>query len=407
MLPVQILHRFVFAGLLGVHQKRLKTIGDAVVAILKGGTVVPANVGRLMATETTPKHGIKRMDRLLGNRLLQGELTLFYREMAARVVDERPVILVDWTWLDGEKQAVLSAAVAHQGRALALYHEVHPGNSINNAKIESAFLNTLGAKVLPSGCRPIIVSDAGFKNPWFKKVLAHGWDFVGRLVSTVFVKPDGQQAWGPASAVVPDRVHQAKDYGEAEVSKSNPLHGRLVSVKHAPRGRKGKKGIDRKGVHAGCSAGKSYRSRAKKPALLFTSIRNLRAREVERIYASRMQIEETFRTLKSHRFGYSLEDTRSKYNERIGVLLLLATLATFVQVLLGAVIEHMGLHEQFQANTTRSRRVLSLFTLGGIALGRPKTLKEIGLAWIGFAVRQCRSLGSDPPLLRVACGRSL
>lgn len=399
MHPSRILHRFVFAGLVGVHKMRLKAVADAVTAIIEAGTVVPANVGRWMATETTPKHGIKRIDRLLGNRHLQAELHLFYREVAREVVGERPVILVDWTWLDGEKQAVLSAAVAHQGRALALYHEVHPGKSINSPAHEAAFLTTLATKVLPSRCCPIIVTDAGFKNPWFKKVRAQGWDFVGRLVSSVFLKTDQQAEWGTASALVPDEVHQAKDYGQALVAKSNPVQGRLVSVKNAPKARKGKKGIDRKGVHSGSDAGKSYRNRAKSPAVLFTSIEDLSACVVERIYATRMQIEETFRTLKSHRFGYSLEDARSKHNERIAVLLLLASLATFAQVILGAVVEHIGLHRQFQANSLTKRRVLSLFTVGGLALRQPHILKLVGLAWAGFAVRRAREIGCDPPLV--------
>ena len=35
--------------------------------------------------------------------------------------------------------------------------------------------------VLPEGCRPIVVTDAGFRGPWFRDVEALGWDWVGRI----------------------------------------------------------------------------------------------------------------------------------------------------------------------------------------------------------------------------------
>ena len=35
--------------------------------------------------------------------------------------------------------------------------------------------------MLPANCCPCILSDAGFKNPWFKAVASLGWDYVGRI----------------------------------------------------------------------------------------------------------------------------------------------------------------------------------------------------------------------------------
>jgi hypothetical protein len=31
--------------------------------------------------------------------------------------------------------------------------------------------------ILPVDCQPIIVTDAGFKNPWFKEIKRLGWDY--------------------------------------------------------------------------------------------------------------------------------------------------------------------------------------------------------------------------------------
>ena len=77
-----------------------------------------------------------------------------------------------------------------------------------------------------------------------------------------------------------------------------------------------------------------------------------------------MQIEETFRDAKNHRFGWSFEDARSNSSKRFEVLLLLATLGMLAVTLLGHAAEERGIHRRYQANTISKRRVLSLFYLG-------------------------------------------
>ena len=396
MRPDQILHHFVFASCLGIHKARLNAVVSAVAALVDAGSAVPAHVGRRMAEDTTPKHGIKRMDRLLGNTHLHAELPQLYGQLARTIVGARPVILVDWTKLDGGKQAALAAAVVHRGRALPILIEVHPMAKLANRRVEAAFLKSLATAVLPEGCRPILVTDAGFKNPWFKQVLTHGWDFVGRTSSSVFVQRQGEEQWKAMSTYARPTTHKPKDIGEIRLAKSNPLAGRLVTSKAPPKGRHGPSKPDRKGIHRGSDASKTYRKRATAPASLFTSIRDLSAAKVERIYATRMQIEESFRAAKSHRFGWSLEDTRSKSCDRMAVLFLLASLAMLTLALIGTLVEHLGLHRHFQANTVRTRRVLSLITLGGLALARPKIMKRLGVAWVEFAVSQAVLFGAGP-----------
>ena len=44
-----------------------------------------------------------------------------------------------------------------------------------------------------------------------------------------------------------------------------------------------------------------------------------------------MQIEETIRDLKSHRFGFALRYARTKRAERLEALLLVAALASFIR----------------------------------------------------------------------------
>ena len=114
------------------------------------------------------------------------------------------------------------------------------------------------------------------------------------------------------------------------------------------------------------------------PWILVSSLLDETAAAIDRIYTLRMLIEESYRDTKSHRFGWSFEDARSSSADRYAVLLLIATLAMFVVLLIGRASERKGLHILFQANTTRHKRVLSLFFLGKQMIHRTE-LKQIGL----------------------------
>jgi hypothetical protein len=77
-----------------------------------------------------------------------------------------------------------------------------------------------------------------------------------------------------------------------------------------------------------------------------------------------MQIEETFRDLKSHRWGYGLQYARSRSGERLANLLLVTTLAVAATWLAGLAAKAKGWARHFQANTVKDRAVLSVFFLG-------------------------------------------
>jgi hypothetical protein len=77
-----------------------------------------------------------------------------------------------------------------------------------------------------------------------------------------------------------------------------------------------------------------------------------------------MQIEETFRDLKSHRYGWSLEDVRCKSTARVDVFLLIAALAAVVLHMVGLAPRRRKLEHGLQGNTLCTRRVLATFFLG-------------------------------------------
>ena len=93
------------------------------------------------------------------------------------------------------------------------------------------------------------------------------------------------------------------------------------------------------------------------------ALAHLSAEAVVAVYAQRMQIEESFRDLKSERFGLGFSSSRTTQENRLGVLLLVACLASFVLRLIGEVGKARQLEFQFQSNTRRSRPVLSVISL--------------------------------------------
>ena len=87
------------------------------------------------------------------------------------------------------------------------------------------------------------------------------------------------------------------------------------------------------------------------------------------LYAKRMQIEESFRDLKSTRSGFAMTQVRCRSAERASNLLLVALIATWILWFIGTLAERCGQQRSYQANTAR-RRVLSVTYLGRLVYAR-------------------------------------
>jgi hypothetical protein len=103
----------------------------------------------------------------------------------------------------------------------------------------------------------------------------------------------------------------------------------------------------------------------REPWLLAASpkLDHLSAQAVVAVYAQRMQIEKSFRDLKSEHFGLGFSANRSKQKNCWRALLLIACLASFELHLIGRVVKTKQMEFQFQSNTRRTRPVLSVITL--------------------------------------------
>ncbi|MBD1585017.1 IS4 family transposase, partial [Pseudoalteromonas sp. S16_S37] len=117
--------------------------------------------------------------RLLSNHELLRESTTVYVRLCRLVVTEKhPVILVDWSHADTQtKHCILRASIVGEGRAITLYQQSALSEQYHCPKIQKRFLSMLKL-ILPSECRPVIVTDAGFKVPWLKAVRRQGWHYI-------------------------------------------------------------------------------------------------------------------------------------------------------------------------------------------------------------------------------------
>jgi hypothetical protein len=171
-----------------IHQKRLATLIQLVDAAIRLKKLSLTNIGRGMALTIQERSGIRCADRFIGNKHLHDkERVLMYKTQANKIIGgkTRPKILIDWSPMPNTTHHVLRAALIVEGRALTLYEEVHIEKNLSSRKIQINFLKTLKL-CLPHFCQPVIITDSGFKNPWFKAILEQGWDYIGRVRGNVF-----------------------------------------------------------------------------------------------------------------------------------------------------------------------------------------------------------------------------
>ena len=197
MHAVHILHQHLRRYCPGVHVTRLAALLACVMAALRGQRITLTELGRALPSHARVKHSIKRVDRLLGNGHLCAERFGIYQAIARWLLGaaQRPVIVVDWSDLTADRHwQLLRAALPVGGRTLTMYEEVHPLRHFANPRVHRAFLRQLQA-LLPAGATPLLITDAGFRVPWFKAVSRLGWHWIGRVRNRDYVRPQGFQTW--------------------------------------------------------------------------------------------------------------------------------------------------------------------------------------------------------------------
>jgi Transposase DDE domain len=364
MHALTILHRILSASLPEIHTKRLTSLLAAVKAIVSGSRLTLSEMGRGLSGPVAVKHNIKRIDRLLGNSALHTEVPKLYEVLLGQCLEgmSTPLIVIDWSDLTADRHwQLLRASVAIEGRSMTLYEQVHPQSRATSPRVHKAFLAKLAA-MLPAGCAPILITDAGFRSVWFKLVNRMGGSWIGRIRNRDMISPENSDTWAGCKTLYSLATSRAKSLGQYNYVRQHPVPCRLVLIKHPCQKRHHKSRLGKR-VRSKRSL-KNARAQ-REPWLLAASpkLNHLSARAIVAVYAQRMQIEESFRDLKSEQFGLGFSSNRSTQKNRLSVLLLIASLALFVLRLIGEVGKEKQMEFKFQSNTRRSRPVLSVINL--------------------------------------------
>ena len=259
--------------------------------------------------------------------------------------------------------------------------ECHPKKKENNHIVHQEFLKNLKA-ILPNCATPVIVTDAGFRAPWFKAVRQMGWHFVGRLRNKNLIFVESTETWQLSSLFFEQATGKPAHLGHALLTEDKKVPVHLVLYKGKSKNRH-KRNLNKK-VSAS-SKSKRHSKAAKEPWLLVTSMPQARdnSNHIVNIYRQRMRIEENFRDTKCHRYGLGLNNSLTKIPERMAILLLIATIATFAAWLSGINAKINSIASDFQAHSAKFTRSLSMVYLGRevIKKHRDVTHPELGEAF--------------------------
>lgn len=369
----RIVQSFVHRQLSQMHAARRELLCQAVSAVMGGHLLSLSRLARALMGESTQRAALKRVDRLIGNQRIGQEAQLVGAALLRTLCrgGQPLVIAVDWSAVSpGGAFVELRATLTWlgMGRGLTIYHQVYPESKLGNGRAERALLDTLYGW-MPAGAEVIMVTDAGFRRPWFTHVERLGWSWIGRIRAGVCLSSD-RIHWEQASAWFAKATGKACRRSPCWLTRRFRFACDMVLYRRRVVG--GKR-YGRAGHGSTPKARREAKASAREPWLLAHSprLRSYRAEEIVAMYGQRMQIEENFRDSKSPELGMGLQLSQSRSALRLHALLLIGALAGFLLWHIGQLAEAEGWHRRFKA-TTRIARELSIITLAKLLCALPR-----------------------------------
>ena len=362
MYAEQIIQRLLGQECPSIHAKRRTSIASVVGAALRGGLCI-ARMGVHLKSLAKPKHRIKCCDRLLSNPHLAAERVEIYRAMSRRLLKgKRHVqVAVDWSQVreNGSAQ-LLRAATIVKGRAFTLYEEVHPQKNLGAQSVHASFMATLQTMV-PPHCTVIIITDAGFRATWFKLLDRLGFAWVGRIRNVDQVCKQRCHDWRAGKTLHGRACAKVRDLGDYFYARTNAIACRLVLFKSKSKRRHR---LTKTGVQARSRRSKKNSASQREPWLLAVSpsLSHIPAEAIVKIYAGRMQIEQTFRDLKNGRWGMGLSNSQTSGLRRLAALLLIGALLTYALWLIGLAARKAG-YDISYGSRSKAATTLSIMSL--------------------------------------------
>ena len=170
----KIVQGFVHKHLSLIHAARRELLCAAVSAVMGGHWLSLSRLARALMGQSTQKAALKRVDRLMGNQRIGQEARVVGAALLRTLCrgGQPLVIAVDWSAVAPGGVFVelrASATRTGMGRGLTIYQQVYPEKKLGNARAERALLKRLHGWI-PPDVQVIIVTDAGFRRPWFTQV---------------------------------------------------------------------------------------------------------------------------------------------------------------------------------------------------------------------------------------------
>lgn len=321
-----------------LHALRIVSLANGVTGVLNAAILSIHAIGQAYTrlANIKPKSGVKQVDRLLSNDGI--DLDTVMRRWIQYVIGSYPsaVIALDWTDFERDDQATLCAyLVTRHGRAMPLAWKTVKKSQLGGyrTEVEEQLISSLHTW-LPESVRITLLADRGFGSQVLYDVLdGLGWDFVIRFRQGILVEACGEQK--PAKEWL-STSGRARKLAGAKVTADRTEVGAVVVVQAA---------------------------RMKQSWCLATSLRELTAAQIVKLYGRRFTLEETFRDTKDLHFGMGLKATHVRDPDRRDRLLLLVAVAHTLLTLLGAASEASGLDRYLKVNTVQ-RRTHSLYRQG-------------------------------------------
>jgi hypothetical protein len=349
-----------------MHKKTRLSFICQVQTLLSGrASLSLTSLGQHRLGKAKVRHKIKMVWRFLKNPRITESMTEIYKSLAHEILSslDELIIAVDWSGCCGKENQLLRASLLFEGRSIVIYNEIHPEKNSTNFKVHAQFLKRL-KDIIPINKKVTLVTDAGFKTPWFHSVSQQGWFYVGRVRGLIHCALDGQP-WANVSSLF-SQVKRGDTlnlgWGMLGEKSKTPTRGCFIAHFSEKKRRKIMK-------IRYPDANKKLAQMNSEPWILITNLHQHPrwktyskahfARFCTNVYSKRMQIEQNFRDDKSTVSGLRWRFSRTRCPKKISVLILIASVTTLILWMIGFAAEKKNIHHDFQANTVKTHRVIS------------------------------------------------
>jgi len=321
-----------------LHDKRIRSVAYGALGVMYADELTVAGVGRGIARArgTSPKHGIKQVDRLLSNAGVPVEEC--FAGWIPWLIGDRDAITVAMDWTDHAQDGqstICIYLVSRHGRATPLlWKTVETAALKDNRNNHEDELLSLLRKLVPSDVEVTVLADRGFGDTGLYELLEGlRFKYVVRFRGAILMRTEAGQE-GPASDFLRSRGKPTR-YDNVEVTKRRRRVAGIVTV----------------------------HDEGMKEAWYLATNRPEEAPVIVKLYSRRFTIEETFRDEKDPHFGLGLSQTHIGTPGRRDRLLMLTAIAHALLTLIGRAGESLGLDRKLRANTV-TKRTHSLFRQG-------------------------------------------